>query len=144
MQCVCTGAGRGARGPGPPRCSPDHLPACRRQNGEPLTDNSLYKLFWTTSYRLTGKKVGVRAGGVHVPACCCCRRGVIPIDCLLLPSCLQCNPHLIRDSIVTYLRGSGASERELEVGVGAGLARRSGQGACSLVRRQFRWCAHSG
>lgn len=26
------------------------------------------------------------------------------------------NPHLIRDSIVTYLRGSGASERELEVG----------------------------
>ena len=24
------------------------------------------------------------------------------------------NPHLVRDSIVTYLRGSGASERELE------------------------------
>ena len=24
------------------------------------------------------------------------------------------NPHLVRDSIVTYLRSSGASERELE------------------------------
>ncbi|GAB4819278.1 hypothetical protein N2152v2_006324 [Parachlorella kessleri] len=26
----------------------------------------------------------------------------------------KCNPHLIRDSVVTYLRGAGASERELE------------------------------
>ncbi|PSC71057.1 saccharopine dehydrogenase [Micractinium conductrix] len=60
---------------------PTHNLLFTQQNGEPLTDKSLYKLFWTTSYRLTGKK---------------------------------CNPHLIRDSIVTYLRGSGASERELE------------------------------
>lgn len=56
---------------------------CQR-NGEPLTDKSLYKLFWTTAYRLTGKKT---------------------------------NPHLVRDSIVTYLRGGGATERELEVGL---------------------------
>ena len=26
----------------------------------------------------------------------------------------KCNPHLVRDMIVTYLRGTGASERELE------------------------------
>ena len=26
----------------------------------------------------------------------------------------KCNPHLVRDSIVTYLRGGGATERELE------------------------------
>jgi hypothetical protein len=42
----------------------------------------MYKLVWTTAYRITGKKL---------------------------------NPHLIRDSVVTHLRGSGASERELEV-----------------------------
>ncbi|KAI7842588.1 hypothetical protein COHA_003692 [Chlorella ohadii] len=60
---------------------PRHNLLFTQQNGEPLTDKSLYKLFWTTCYRLMGKK---------------------------------CNPHLVRDSVVTYLRGSGASERELE------------------------------
>ncbi|PRW56953.1 saccharopine dehydrogenase isoform B [Chlorella sorokiniana] len=60
---------------------PRHNLLFTQQNGEPFTDKSLYKVFWTTAYRLTGKK---------------------------------CNPHLVRDSIVTYLRGSGASERELE------------------------------
>jgi hypothetical protein len=64
------------------------LPSCAgtlhncRRNGEPFTDKSLYKLFWTTAYRLTGKRT---------------------------------NPHLVRDSIVTYLRGGDATERELEV-----------------------------
>ena len=58
-----------------------------RQNGAPLTDKSMYKLVWTTAFRITGKKL---------------------------------NPHLIRDSVVTHLRGSGASERELEVGGWAG------------------------
>ena len=58
-----------------------------RQNGAPLTDKSMYKLVWTTAFRITGKKL---------------------------------NPHLIRDSVVMHLRGSGASERELEVGGWAG------------------------
>lgn len=61
---------------------PRHALLFSQRNGEPLTDKSLYKLFWTTAYRLTGRKT---------------------------------NPHLVRDSIVTYLRGGGATERELEV-----------------------------
>ena len=69
----------------PPSCA-----TATRRNGEPLTDKSLYKLVWTTAWRLTGQK---------------------------------CNPHLVRDSVVTYLRGSGASERELEVGGWVGGAR---------------------
>lgn len=53
-----------------------------QQNGQPLTEKSLYKMFWATSFRLTGKRT---------------------------------NPHLVRDMIVTHLRGSSsASERELE------------------------------
>lgn len=51
--------------------APSHDFLFSQLNGEPLTDKSLYKLFWTTAYRLTGKKA---------------------------------NPHLVRDSIVTYLR----------------------------------------
>lgn len=54
------------------------MPRCRRLNGEPLTEKSLYKLHWTTSYRITGKKT---------------------------------NPHLVRDSIVTYLRWVGRPRR---------------------------------
>ncbi len=61
--------------------------APRRPNGEPFTDKSLYKLFWTSCYRLTGKRT---------------------------------NPHLVRDSIVTFLRGGGATERELEVNARSG------------------------
>ena len=42
-----------------------------RQNGAPLSQQGVHKIFSTTAYRFTGKK---------------------------------CNPHLVRDSIVTYLR----------------------------------------
>lgn len=67
----------------------EHFPSVshRRPNGEPFTDKSLYKLFWTSCYRLTGKRT---------------------------------NPHLVRDSIVTFLRGGGATERELEVNAWSG------------------------
>ncbi|KAI3437936.1 hypothetical protein D9Q98_000380 [Chlorella vulgaris] len=60
---------------------PRHNYLFSQPNGEPFTDKSLYKLFWTSCYRLTGKRT---------------------------------NPHLVRDSIVTFLRGGGATERELE------------------------------
>lgn len=60
---------------------PRHNFLFTQRNGEPLNEKSLYKLFWTTAYRLTGKRT---------------------------------NPHLVRDSIVTYLRGGDATERELE------------------------------
>ena len=52
-----------------------------QRNSEPLTDGALYKLFWQTCFRITGRRF---------------------------------NPHLVRDSIVTFLRGGNASERELE------------------------------
>jgi hypothetical protein len=61
---------------------PSHNLLFTQRSGGPLTDKSLYELFWKVSYRLTGRRT---------------------------------NPHLLRDSIVTFLRGSGnASERELE------------------------------
>jgi hypothetical protein len=60
---------------------PQHDYLLTQDNGNQFTDKSLYKLFWTNSYRLTGMRL---------------------------------NPHLVRDSIVTYLRGGGATERELE------------------------------
>ncbi|KAL4451998.1 hypothetical protein ABPG75_007660 [Micractinium tetrahymenae] len=60
---------------------PAHDLLLTQKDGKPLTDKSLYTLFWKTAYRLTGKRT---------------------------------NPHLVRDMIVTHLRGSGASERELE------------------------------
>lgn len=40
-------------------------------------------------------------------------RSLRPLPSLSLPPA-ECNPHLVRDSVVTYLRGSGATERELE------------------------------
>lgn len=40
--------------------APGHEFLFSQLNGEPLTDKSLYKLFWTTAYRLTGKKVRSR------------------------------------------------------------------------------------
>ena len=60
---------------------PKHDFLFTQANGEPFSDKNLYKVFWTTSYRLTGKKL---------------------------------NPHLVRDSIVTYLRAGNATESELE------------------------------
>lgn len=36
---------------------PDHDFLFTQTNGQPLTDKSLYKVFWTTSYRLTGKRL---------------------------------------------------------------------------------------
>ena len=36
---------------------PDHDFLFTQSNGSPLTDKSLYKVFWTTSYRLTGKRL---------------------------------------------------------------------------------------
>lgn len=60
---------------------PQHDFVFSQANGDPLTTLGLYKLFYTSCFRITGKKT---------------------------------NPHLVRDSIVTHLRGSGATERELE------------------------------
>eukprot|EP00884_Botryococcus_braunii_P009276 jgi/Botrbrau1/1834/Bobra.146_1s0029.2 len=60
---------------------PKHDFLFSQRNGAPMTTQGLYKVFYTTSFRLTGKKT---------------------------------NPHLVRDSIVTYLRGSKTSERDLE------------------------------
>lgn len=61
--------------------APTHGLLFTQKDGKPLTDKSLYTLFWKAAFRLTGKRT---------------------------------NPHLVRDMIVTHLRGSGASERELE------------------------------
>lgn len=61
--------------------NPSHNLLFTQKNGQPFTDKQLYKLFWTTAYRITGKR---------------------------------CTPHLVRDSIVTYLRSGHATERELE------------------------------
>lgn len=36
---------------------PSHDFLFTQSNGEPLTDKSLYKVFWTTSYRLTGQRL---------------------------------------------------------------------------------------
>jgi hypothetical protein len=53
--------------------NPSHDFLFTMKNGKPLDDKSLYKLFWTAAYRITGKKT---------------------------------NPHLVRDSIVTFLRSA--------------------------------------
>lgn len=60
---------------------PEHEFVFTQANGHPLTDKSLYKLFWTTCYRITGKRL---------------------------------SPHMVRDVVITHLRGTNASERELE------------------------------
>jgi len=60
---------------------PDHEYLFTQANGQPLTDKSLYKLFWTTSFRISGKRL---------------------------------SPHMVRDVVITHLRGTDASERELE------------------------------
>ena len=60
---------------------PEHEFLFTQANGQPLTDKSLYKLFWTTCYRITGKRL---------------------------------SPHMVRDVVITHLRGTNASERELE------------------------------
>jgi hypothetical protein len=60
---------------------PEHDFLFTQANGQPLTDKSLYKLFWTTCYRITGKRL---------------------------------SPHMVRDVVITHLRGTNASERELE------------------------------
>lgn len=61
--------------------SPLHGRLFTQANGQPLTTESLYKLFYTTAFRITGRR---------------------------------CTPHMVRDSIVTFLRGGNATERELE------------------------------
>lgn len=60
---------------------PEHDFVFTQANGQLLTDKSLYKLFWTTCYRITGKRL---------------------------------TPHMVRDVVITHLRGTNASERELE------------------------------
>lgn len=60
---------------------PEHEYLFTQANGQPLTDKSLYKLFWTTSFRISGKRL---------------------------------SPHMVRDVVITHLRGTDASERELE------------------------------
>jgi hypothetical protein len=50
---------------------PRHNLLFSQANGSPLTTQALHKIFYTTAFRITGKKT---------------------------------NPHLVRDSIVTYLR----------------------------------------
>ena len=60
---------------------PKHDYLFTRKNGEQFDGQGIYRLFTTTSFRLTKKKT---------------------------------NPHLIRDMIVTHLRGTDASERQLE------------------------------
>lgn len=60
---------------------PKHEYLFTQANGQPLTDKSLYKLFWTTSFRISGKRL---------------------------------TPHMVRDVVITHLRGTDASERELE------------------------------
>ena len=56
--------------------------------------------------------------GGCLPACVRCGRSMqrSPQTCKPRLPCAgkKCNPHLVRDSIVTYLRGGGATERELE------------------------------
>lgn len=61
--------------------NPQHDFLFSRKNGQPLNDASIYRLFTSTSMRLTGKRT---------------------------------NPHLVRDMIVTHLRRTNASEKELE------------------------------
>jgi len=61
--------------------SPQHNFLFTQANGKPFTDKSLYKLFRTTAYRITGKRL---------------------------------TPHMVRDAVITHLRGSNASEKELE------------------------------
>lgn len=39
------------------KLNPTHDLLFTQSNGEPLTDKSLYKVFWTTSYRLSGKRL---------------------------------------------------------------------------------------
>lgn len=60
---------------------PQHEFLFTQSNGQPLSDKSLYKLFWTTCYRITGKRL---------------------------------SPHMVRDVVITHLRGTNATERELE------------------------------
>eukprot|EP00890_Picochlorum_soloecismus_P003374 jgi/Picsp_1/4037/NSC_01548-R1_protein len=61
--------------------SPQHDFLFTQANGKPFTDKSLYKLFRTTAYRISGKRL---------------------------------TPHMVRDAVITHLRGSNASEKELE------------------------------
>ncbi|BDA51332.1 hypothetical protein COCOBI_18-2090 [Coccomyxa sp. Obi] len=60
---------------------PAHGLVFSQLNGKPLTEQGLHKIFYTSAFRISGKKT---------------------------------NPHLVRDMVVTYLRGNGATERELE------------------------------
>lgn len=129
------------------------LPAPSRKDGKPLTDKSLYTLFWKAAFRVTGKRTNphlVGGGRALTPAAddADSRRrnpvlGPVPAQAVALrPACLarpcahshpcprpctlpggkptSCRPPVlpppqVRDMIVTHLRGSGASERELEV-----------------------------
>ena len=61
--------------------NPQHDFLFSRKNGQPFNDAGIYRLFTSTSMRLTGKRT---------------------------------NPHLVRDMIVTHLRRTNASEKELE------------------------------
>lgn len=63
------------------KLNPQHKFLFTQANGYPLTEKSLYKLFRTTAYRITGKRL---------------------------------TPHMVRDAVVTHLRGTNASEKELE------------------------------
>ncbi len=67
----------GKRQGGRAALAPKHNFVFSQKNGKPLTDTSLYSLFRTAAYRLTGQ---------------------------------ACNPHLIRDMIVTSLMEQGAPE----------------------------------
>lgn len=64
-----------------PYLEPQHEFLFTQSNGQPLSDKSLYKLFWTTCYRITGKRL---------------------------------SPHMVRDVVITHLRGTNATERQLE------------------------------
>ena len=90
----------------------------RRRDGLPLDDTHLYKLFWTTALRLSGKRMNP-----HLVRCSRSLQGQRDMFMLHRQPVAQASGALVceaafalrRDSCVSYLRGEGnASERELE------------------------------
>lgn len=100
-------------------CTPHTIrDVCNRRDGLPLDDVHLYKLFWTTALRLSGKRMNphlVRARLSMHPCLpsqdgiCTSERlphGIPPHLCRagLRPSDVQCAALQVRDSCISYLR----------------------------------------
>lgn len=81
-----------------PLLNPQHDYFFTRRNGQQFSMTDLYGAFVNAAYRITGKRHSTW------------RR--IPLAELLW--CGRTNPHMVRDMIVTHLRSTNASEKELE------------------------------